>query len=1260
MAETPGTPSPASQPPGQEGAASKGADYRTLMAQMQQEADALRPPEPDDTVTPDPAAPKPSFWDRVGQATVDEQQYNKSHPANEDASAAMLAGTVRAPGMLVGGLLDTAEDFSGLDTGIDYSNLLSSRAFLGKIGPEPINEATATLGSLVIGGEALGATRLFSWLPRLAKGPVTFGITGGLTSDPTQERLSNLVSKFGIENQFLEWIKAKPEDEGTAIGHFKVALEDSLTGLAFDGAFASFKWMVAIGRGATKATVDKLRQEAVAANAKAMPIMAEGKAYQASTAPQAQQAAELGMQDIEAAKLAGAQDAAKAAKPKPAKDELSKGPPTKALSDKIELENFTEEVTRRKAMGPEAQDVRKETDRLLNSKVGEVKLSPLGDPDSVPAILRSVVERIPASARPKSDLDLMTSAKAAADELGQDTNTILAAAENIAGSTRDVDTAVVALRTMGSRLSKAMDGWASRDIATLSDAEVSEALKDLHNAVTFSGHMMDVKTGLGRGERALGLPDADTYLKSVAKKADDAAELEAVKAEAGGIEPMTTANGTPIPPLPKNREELRDWMDLWKANGKDPFGKSNFLESLQKLPSGLKYFRTSVANLFTANVLAGTPSVMMNVIGPAVQTVIRTFEKTSGAFMASMVAPVVSRLGAGTANRAELLATARYAGQAYVQTLGDASDVLKFAWQATKGQRSVLGGGGTVADVNLQAGPITDGMVRAARGTPHWGYTLGNAINLWPRVFLRVNSGLDEMSKRIAYLGETRTNALVVGSGKGLKGPALRAFVRAEMGRATDEAGAATNEAMLRSAERTTFTGEVGREGSLTRTVARTIQHARQVAPELRFILPVFNVPAKALGETLMRVPVLNFAFKETREELAGLHGSVKQAEAYGRMMTGAALMITGYGMARAGQLTGPGPTNPEDRKTWLQTHLPYSMRIGDKWVNYSRYDVAGSLLGIPATMYDRSVNRPQDKDYENMVLAGTASLAQYFKDRAALQGLADVLNFGGEPTQSESTFNRLAGSAMTRLLVPNFVTQLGRNMQDSTQRYRTSPGDYLYDSLPWASQELDPVRNVLGETIHKPQDSLAENIVPLTMAPVVAYKDDPTLDELSRLYEVTGYAGGAASQADFSKGYFDSREVKLEDGRSLFDAIIRERLTPSESDGLSLRDRLQDLFNSPDYLDAPDGDANGGKTGEGETTRGSLIAKVFSQANKEAIQAVAEKSPVARRYLAVAKAKVQNDNLLRGYNAPELAHNPSLMDALGINIQDYEDQITP
>lgn len=1199
------------------------------------------------------------------------------------------------------------------------ADLLSARDTLGKYGNEGVNQATAVLGSLVIGTEGLLATKAFRALPELLQGTAAFAGATAIVAHPDDERFANALQSLGLHNGFNDWLGAHGKDEPAMEARFKNSVDSLLPGALAEAFFRTSKWVYTVAKAgerpgvvaekaashatdpvapmvqeefpATDPGVAEARQAAVEAVAKLAPEAAPAEAKitvtPASIAQEhARDVSALETQAGDAAKSKlpptdpAAIDAMKAAEAEGGGDvvvavDTGTGPRPVYTTPKADFDAFAEEVRIQRNRPAETRDLTGSGDQTAQREVGQWKVSQLGSADNVSAILRATVDRVAelegqatvrgaedaTRLRPRKDADLMQFAQEAANAIGQDPTAILAEAQRVAGNTRDLDTSVKAQQTLWTRMADDLDKLVNRDTGALTDEELTEAITQIHNVTTMTSHFLDVKTGLGRAERSLRLPDADTYLASFDKE-QLPKDVPPGTPVGGGKLPASGDPQSVLPPLPRNREEVRDWLDLWGSAKGNPRQRLRNLETLLKLPSGLKYLRTSLANLFTANVLSGMPSVFMNIVGPGFIGVLRTFEKISGAGMAALVAPTVARLGIGSADRAGLLSTAKNAGQAYALTLTDASDILHFAAQAARTNSSVLGGGRSAEDVATSIGPITDAMLRAAGGGsgPQFLYKLGNAINLWPRVFQKVNGGLDELSNRASYLGEVRLNAMNVADAKGLQGQEAKDFVQDQLRRSIDRYGHATNQPLLREAQRTTFTGPVGKEGGLARKASSFVSLARSVAPELRYILPVFTVPANALGETLRRVPILNVAFQENREELLGMHGAIRQAESYGRMMTGAASLIAGFGLARSGVLTGPGPSNPADRKTWAEKYpIPYAIRLGGEWVQYSRYDVIGGMLGMMATLYDKTVNRPQDQEFENLMIAGVAGMAQFFKDKAALQGMADVFNFGSDPQQSASIMARITGTAVERMVIPNWVTQLGRNQVDDQSRVKKTWGDYLMDGLPYTSQELDPVRNTLGEPVHKPQDSLAENIVPITMSPVVPYEKDPVIDEQSRLYEITGYAGGAATQTELSHGAFDATKLKLEDGRSLMDAWVAARMTPMDSlDGLTVRQALQELFSSDDYREAVDGDASGGKTIDGDRTRGSLVSELFAKANKEAKQLVAQKSPMAKRYLAVAEAKKSNDDRLRAYPAGDLAKNPDLLKSLGIDIQDYEDKV--
>lgn len=895
-----------------------------------------------------------------------------------------------------------------------------------------------------------------------------------------------------------------------------------------------------------------------------------------------------------------------------------------------DVKQFQDEVAQWAASGVD--------DVAATHPAGAFKITTLGDPENVQPLLRGLIDQVPGKTRVGVEY-IQQAAKELADDLGEDTTAIIAFAQGIADSAEGMATAVAATRTLWTRLAGDINAHLNVDIDALSDSAFTELASRIHNMTTFSAAWAQTKTGLGRGLYATRLADADTYLANVGKHGEEALSPRLPDAE---------------PVLPRTREEVKDWMETWKAFDGDPVGRTKWLEKKFKIPSAQLYLRSSVANFFTANLLSAPRTLALNVVGPSIIGAVRTLEKSAGGFVGAMMP------GVPAARRAEMMATAYAAPRAYLQTFGDMQDTLRFSLQALRRGEPVLGGGGSIRDASGQLGPVSPQMIAAAGGSKvPWAYAAGNVINIWPRALQKVNAGMDEFSKRLAYLGEARAGLLVEGGTRGLRGQVLNEYVRDGLTKTTDALGHATDADLLRSAERTTFTGEVGSEGSLSRDFAGGVSKARQQFPELRFILPIFNVPANALGETLRRVPVVNVLFKESREELIGAAGPVRQAEAYGRFISGTALLGTGFALSRMGLVTGGGPKDPRDRAIWLQTHQPYSMRVGDQWVDYSRYDIIGALMAIPATLYDRSVYSPQDKGWEHAMFGGIAAMAEYMKDRAALQSLSELLSFSSSPTSNpENFFERLAGTTAANIMVPNFITQLGRNPTDDVIRAKSSVADYIFDKLPYFSQQLDPVRNIFGEYVHKPQDSLLEGVAPITMTQAVTFADDPEMDEIARLYEATGYAAGVLSPKQTVGGAFDPREVKLPGGWSLWNEIMRNRGVV-EIEGRTLRDSLRDLFASEEYELAIDADASNENLSTGQKSRGALVAELFTDYNKAAKVQTATESPEAARWLAVAKAKRTDDGLLRPYGARELVDNPDLMASLGIDITTYEEGLT-
>lgn len=1202
----------------------------------------------------------------------------------------------------------------------------SARSTLGQIGDPTWNQVSTEVLSYVVGGVAgieravaRGATSL---LAKVGAGAVGGAVLQGTLMDPEQERLANVLQGVGVENEFVDWL-AHDDDEGRMEARFKNALEGAAGGAVAESLFRVGKYWVKALRGKpdeAAAIQAEIRESLGDVPGGAQPVEiatpeeiaslsppsaasrdlpeegevlvgwgrnpdgtlfpqygASGQAWDEidevadairgtrSATPEELDSLTTGAGEVgETSGGAAGKTAAQAAddaSPTLTSPEVVDVPERLAPPENLivfragaagsaearlvgaisreDLKGLGDEV-RMWQSGEEAIDITRPSAEA--TRTGEWRLAPLGSVENVGGLLRGIVSQIEPPKTIRADADLMVDAARAASVVGEDPTMMLEAGRLIAGSLAGADTAMATLRTIWVKAAGSLDeiNLPGTDWMAASDESIQKAAQMVHDMTTLSAYVQQAKQGLGRGLRVNQLPDAETYLRSLGRNPDEFAPMAARE----------------MSPLPRTRKELSDWMELWRMTKGSPEQRAKLLEGLVTVPTPGKYLRNSFANFFTASILSAPRTILLNVVGPGVLSVVRNVERMSGA-MAQAVSPFAS-----SEQRAAARLVARHTVPAYFQTLGSIQDAFREGLRAAEQNHTILGGGGSF-DAVSSFGPFTANLLGAAGVKPSPLYSLGNLINVFPRALARVNNGMDEFSKRMAYLGEVRIRALVEGAEKGFQGEDLRAFVRDKLAGSVDEIGHAADADLLRSAERTTLTAQVGEEGTLLRKLGNGLQAMRRDIPETRYILPVFNVPANALGETLRRLPIarvpgLNtLAFPRTAAELAGDYGPVARAEAHGRFLLGSSFLLAGIMLNRAGVITGAGPREPTDRRVWLQTHQPYSIRSGDKWIRYDRLDILGGLLSIPATISDETTHREMDEGAGDLMFAGMGALAQWFKDRAAIRTAANFVAMGDDPTKDVGTFvTKTTGNILSAFAVPNAIKSVFTDTSDPYLRMKREWTDYLRAAVPGLSRTLEPVRNVLGEPMNRPADTYAEAFFPVLIASATSFAQDPVIDELDRLYQSTGYGAGADPKS-LGYGFFDPRDVELEDGRSIYDRAMQARQT-MRVNGSTLKEALADLFTSQTYEDAVDADPNQKETSLGDLSRGWLTRQVFDSYNKAIKRELAAASPRALAFLTAAAAKQKDDAYLRDFSAQDLVDNPELYATRGVDAQAYSEHL--
>jgi hypothetical protein len=393
--------------------------------------------------------------------------------------------------------------------------------------------------------------------------------------------------------------------------------------------------------------------------------------------------------------------------------------------------------------------------------------------------------------------------------------------------------------------------------------------------------------------------------------------------------------------------------------------------------------------------------------------------------------------------------------------------------------------------------------------------------------------------------------------------------------------------------------------------------------------------------------------FSHTADELAGAYGPVVQADAHGRILTGTAFLAGGIMLNRMGILTGAGPQNPTDRKVWLLEHQPYSIRMGDQWVRYDRYDVIGGLLSIPATIVDATTNVQEDKTYGEILLSG---VVLWHSGSRTVPRCAELLACWRSATIPPPTLQRVRPAHRRHL--PGFVP----NADPSPDHPSRGP---LPADAPWLGGlhqggHPRPVRRAAPRAerprgaIQRPANSVGEGLFPITIAPAVTFK---------RTRWWTRSTGSTRPPAT-ARALTQEPRLRL---TSTHETCAGERAEP-------LRCRHAgppgDDPPRPHPASVPQPCSTAPTTMRAWTPilrkddqPGGRQPKLHGRAGVQRLQQaikseLAQGSPTANAWLTAAAAKQRDDAYLKDVSAKDLVHNPDLYHTHGIDPSVYSDKV--
>lgn len=369
-----------------------------------------------------------------------------------------------------------------------------------------------------------------------------------------------------------------------------------------------------------------------------------------------------------------------------------------------------------------------------------------------------------------------------------------------------------------------------------------------------------------------------------------------------------------------------------------------------------------------------------------------------------------------------------------------------------------------------------------------------NKLSIAPEMVYRMLGGMDAYFKTVEMAKQIEMWAMDEHIKTGRPLDELRATVPQEI-----------VERAEKMAERQTFQDAPGKLTADFMTFLR--RH-----PSLKFIVPFVNTPTNLLKYALRTNAFTGWWFDEVRDDLKA--GGKRRDLAIARMTLGTSIMVTGYMLAAAGIITGGPPEDKNERDWWYRSgRQGYSIKIGDKWYAYNRFDPLMLPFGIAADVH-RLREGLGEKDAKKLFMIGWRSLLTNLANKTYLSGLSEFVQMINEPERyGEEWFKSLAGS-----FVPTIFSHIAQANDDYIRRADTIM-DSVKKRIPGKADELPPRLDVAGQPIKK--DAGAGFWYKL-LSPVRVSKDrnDPVAEEMIRL----GVYPGSPSRS-LSKG---KKRIKL------------------------------------------------------------------------------------------------------------------------------------
>ena len=272
-----------------------------------------------------------------------------------------------------------------------------------------------------------------------------------------------------------------------------------------------------------------------------------------------------------------------------------------------------------------------------------------------------------------------------------------------------------------------------------------------------------------------------------------------------------------------------------------------------------------------------------------------------------------------------------------------------------------------------------------------WAQEIGFALGAWERSNNKVLRGvghaitiptkalraMDVMANSIGYQAELQAYARRVANKKGLKGLNRKRFEQNFLREPPLEA----HKAALEFGKYITFMSDPGKISS------RIIQ-MREDVPGGRLLIPFVNTIGNLLKRGVEMTPGVGVLLRKGQ----------KTEEIIAKQIEGLIIGTYVWQKFDAGEITGAPPKTKAERDAFYrQGKKPWSIRVGDKWVEYRRVEPFNTVMATVTSVRENYANAKDDDTKADILFNMANDIKNNFLDSSYLQGVSGLMNRYGE-----------------------------------------------------------------------------------------------------------------------------------------------------------------------------------------------------------------------------------------------------------------------